>query len=157
RLPDIIAVEEIENLTVLQAIATQVNNDAIADGLSNPNYVAYLVEGNDIGGIDVGFLVKQARVAGVDGTQVGKDATYIDPNNNQPALLNDRPSLVLRAIPQSATGAKQPITVIVNHLRSLNGVEDVTDGRVRAKRRAQAEFLANYIQSRQTADPNELI
>ncbi|HYX42094.1 MAG TPA: hypothetical protein VE821_10375, partial [Pyrinomonadaceae bacterium] len=30
-------------------------------------------------------------------------------------------------------------------------------GRVRAKRRAQAEFLANYIQSRQMADPTERI
>jgi uncharacterized repeat protein (TIGR01451 family) len=43
-------------------------------------------------------------------------------------------------------------------LRSLNGVDDPTDGpRVRAKRRAQAEFLANLIQARQVADPNERI
>src|SRR5262249_476624 len=40
----------------------------------------------------------------------------------------------------------------------LNGVDDPVDGnRVRTKRRAQAEFLANLIQTRQTANPNERI
>ncbi len=49
-------------------------------------------------------------------------------------------------------------------MRSLSGVDDPapngsgTEGsRVRAKRRAQAEFLANHIQSRQTANPVERI
>src|SRR5439155_8739577 len=51
-----------------------------------------------------------------------------------------------------------PITVIVNHLRSLSGLDDhVYGNRVRTKRRAQAEYLANLIQSRQTADPSERI
>ena len=50
-----------------------------------------------------------------------------------------------------------PVTVIVNHLRSLSDVDSLTDGRVRAKRLAQAEFLANLIQSRQAADPHERI
>jgi hypothetical protein len=50
------------------------------------------------------------------------------------------------------------VTVIVNHLRSLSGVDDPADGnRVRSKRRAQAEFLANLIQARQATDPNEHI
>jgi surface protein with Ig-like domain len=50
------------------------------------------------------------------------------------------------------------VTVIVNHLRSLSGIDDAADGgRVRAKRRAQAEFLANYIQGRQAAQPGERI
>ena len=48
--------------------------------------------------------------------------------------------------------------MIVNHLRSLSGVDDPADGdRVRTKRRAQAEYLANLIQSRQAADPTERI
>ncbi len=52
-----------------------------------------------------------------------------------------------------------PVTVIVNHLRSLIDVElsNATGARVRAKRAAQAEFLANYIQSRQEANPAERI
>ncbi len=159
RYPDILGVEEMENLTTLQAVAAKVNADAIAAGDPNPSYQAYLSEGNDIGGIDVGFLVKGApRVHVLDVTQYNKDETYIDPNTNQPALLNDRPSLILRATIQPPSGSAFPITVIVNHLRSLSGVDDPADGnRVRTKRRAQAESLANLIQSRQTADPNEHI
>ena len=158
RSPDIIGVEEMENLTTLQAVAAKVNNDAIAAGDPNPNYQAYLEEGNDIGGIDSGFLVKASRVTVIDVTQEGKATTYIDPNNNQPALLNDRPPLILRATIQPSTGLPLPVTVIVNHLRSLSGVDDPADGnRVRTKRRAQAEFLANLIQARQSANPNEHI
>src|SRR5262249_43936947 len=158
RYPDILGVEEMENLSTLQSVADKVNNDAVGAGDPNPNYVPYLVEGNDVGGIDVGFLVKSTRVSVVDVTQEGKTATYIDPNTGTPALLNDRPSLVLRAT--VTVGANPPfaITVIVNHLRSLSGVDDPADGnRVRTKRRAQAEFLANLIQTRQTNDPTEHI
>ncbi|HWQ32941.1 MAG TPA: endonuclease/exonuclease/phosphatase family protein [Blastocatellia bacterium] len=158
RAPDIIGVEEVENLTTLQAIAGRINNDAVAAGAASPDYQAYLIEGNDPGGIDVGFLVKASRVNAVEVTQIGKDATYINPNNGQPELLNDRPPLALRATINAPAGSPFAITVIVNHLRSLNGIDDATDGnRVRTKRRAQAEYLANLVQSRQTGNPNERI
>ncbi len=157
-LPDVVGVEEMENLTTLQAVANKVNSDATAAGQTNPMYQPYLVEGNDVGGIDVGFLVKSSRVTVIDVTQVGKDATYTNPNNGTAELLNDRPPLVLRASIQPAMGAPVAFTVIVNHLRSLSSVDDPTDGnRVRTKRRAQAEYLANLIQARQTADPTEKI
>jgi uncharacterized repeat protein (TIGR01451 family) len=177
--PDVIGVEEMENLSTLQMVAAKLNSDAqTIDGLPNPNYVAYLVEGNDIGGIDVGFLVKESRVNTVSVTQVelaGCDHisgagcyTYTNPNTGGQELLNDRPSLVLQATvnrPALYGGGAIPFTVIVNHLRSLSSVDDdvtvngtgTAGSRVRAKRKAQAEFLANYIQSRQTADPNEKI
>ena len=157
--PDIIGVEEMENLTTLQALATKVNNDAVAALAPNPNYTAYLAEGNDIGGIDVGFLVKSAKVNVIDVVQYGLTTTYTDPGNGQPAILNDRPPLVLRATASSGPNAASlPVTVIVNHLRSLNGVDDPVDGnRVRTKRRAQAEYLANLIQARQVANPTENI
>src|SRR5205823_13567406 len=104
RTPDIIGVEEMENITTLQTLADKINSDAIADSQPNPNYVAYLEEGNDIGGIDVGFLVKSARVNVIDVTQEGLNSTYINPNNNQPELLNDRPPLILRATIQPLNG-----------------------------------------------------
>jgi len=157
RTPDIIGIEEMENLTALQAVANKVNNDAVAASQPNPNYQAYLVEGNDIGGIDVGFLVKSSRVTVVNVTQEGKTTTYTDPGGGT-ALLNDRPSLVLRATVTAPDTSQFAVTVIVNHLRSLNGVDDPADGnRVRTKRRAQAEFLANLIQARQVASPTERI
>ncbi|MDT7542644.1 MAG: uncharacterized protein QOE33_2548 [Acidobacteriota bacterium] len=165
--PDVIGVEEMENLSTLQAVASKINSDAQSiDGLPNPNYTAYLSEGNDVGGIDVGFLVKASRVTVVDVTQYGKDTVFTNPDSST-ALLNDRPPLVLRATMQRPGGlGALPFTVIVNHLRSLNGVDSTVAGtngwategdRVRAKRRAQAEYLANLIQARQTADPTEKI
>ncbi|MBX7220151.1 MAG: hypothetical protein K1Y36_09415 [Blastocatellia bacterium] len=162
RTPDVVGVIEMEDLKTLQALATKINNDAVAASQPNPMYTAFLVEGNDVGLIDVGFLVKSSRINVVDVTQFGKTDTYINPNNGAAETLNDRPPLVLRAtVPTAGNFA---FTVIVNHLRSLNGVDDDTpDGtgtagtRVRAKRRAQAEFLANLIQARQLADPTERI
>src|SRR5205085_9551090 len=165
--PDVIGVEEMENLTTLQSVAAKVNSDAqMIDGLPNPNYQAYLVEGNDVGGIDVGFLVKESRVTTVDVTQFGKNTLFTNPDSST-ALLNDRPPLVLRAtIARPDSLGTLPFTVIVNHLRSLSNVDSTAAGtngwategdRVRNKRRAQAEFLANLIQSRQMADPTEKI
>jgi uncharacterized protein len=177
--PDVIGVEEMENLSTLQQVAAKINSDAqTIDGLPNPNYVAYLSEGNDVGGIDVGFLVKESRVTTVDVTQIELAGcnrntpttcyTYTNPNTGGQELLNDRPPLVLRATvnrPALYGGGAVPFTVIVNHLRSLSSIDDDTTvngsgtegSRVRAKRKAQAEFLANLIQSRQTSDPNEKI
>ncbi|MDX1983581.1 MAG: Calx-beta domain-containing protein, partial [Bryobacteraceae bacterium] len=132
RLPDVIGVQEVENLAVLQAVAARL-----------PGYEAHLAEGNDVGGIDVGFLVKTSRVTVLDVIQEGK----------QDAALHDRPPLVLRAAAKRAdSDSALPFTVIVNHLRSLI---DIEDPRVRAKRRAQAEFLANLIAARQKANPAE--
>lgn len=148
RMPDILAAEEIENLSTLEAIAAKVNADAVAAGLPNPAYSAHLFEGNDPGGIDVGFLVKTSRVDIVSVTQEGKATQFNNPATGRDETLNDRPPVVLVA---SIRGGATPlrVTVIGNHLRSLTDIESPTDGaRVRAKRRAQAEFLAGMVQAR---------
>jgi predicted extracellular nuclease len=156
KTPDVIGAIEIENLSTLQTLAAKVNADAVAAAQPDPDYQAYLVEGNDVGGIDVGFLVKSARVNVIGVTQYGKTTTYINPNNGLPELLNDRPPLVLNgSFNKPGCATPYPFTVIINHLRSLNAVDDPVDGnRVRTKRRAQAEYLANLIQGFQTADPS---
>jgi predicted extracellular nuclease len=157
--PDVIGVAEVENLATLQAIATKVNADAVAAAQPDPMYLAYLTEGNDVGGIDVGFLVKSSRINTTSVTQFGKTETYINPNTGLPETLFDRPPLVLMASITKA-GCSTPIsfTVVINHLRSLNGIADATEGpRARAKRKAQAEYLANFLQGRQTADATEKI
>jgi predicted extracellular nuclease len=158
RSPDIIGFEEVENLSTLQTIAATVNADTVANGGADPQYVAYLEEGNDIGGIDVGLLVKSSRVNVLEVQQYGKDEMYVNPLNHQPELLNDRPPLLLRATVHTGVYDDATITVIANHLRSLNGVDDPADGpRVRAKRLAQAEYLARLIQDRQSANAAEHI
>jgi hypothetical protein len=156
RAPDIIGVQEVENLATLQALADRINADAASAAIQ---YSAYLVEGNDVGGIDVGFLVNTARVAVLDVTQAGKTETFTNPNNGMQEILNDRPPLVLRAEILAPQPPNTPVTVIVNHLRSFIDIESPTaaGNRVRHKRRAQAEYLANFVQSRQAANPDEFI
>ncbi|HUQ50344.1 MAG TPA: lamin tail domain-containing protein, partial [Terriglobales bacterium] len=150
--PDIIGVEEMENLSTLQALAGRINSDAVAAGGVDPQYQAYLEEGNDPGGIDVGFLVKSSRVTVNSVMQFGLDEQFVDPSDGSLDLLNDRPPLVLNATVSRQNAPNLVLSVIVNHMRSLNDVETLP--RVRAKRRAQAEYLANLIQAAQSADPN---
>jgi uncharacterized protein len=153
RSPDVIGFQEVENLNTLQAIATKV----AADG--GPTYTAFLAEGNDIGGIDVGFLYKSTvTVSSV--TQEGSATQYTSPCTNNLETLNDRPPVVLRGTTTKG-GKTMDLVVIVNHLRSLNGIDEETpctlstDGqRVRVKRAKQAEFLASLTQTEQTANPN---
>lgn len=160
RMPDVLGVMEVENHSTLQAIAARVNADALGAGEPNPGYVAYLEEGNDPGGIDVGFLVKSSRVDVGSVEQIGKDALYFDVEHGELDLLNDRPPLVLRgAVHRQPGDSVFPVTVIVNHLRSLNGMTDsgLPGERVRDKRRLQAEFLANYIQVLQSSHSEDRI
>lgn len=143
--PDVLAVQEVENLTALSDVAARILADDPA-----LVYTAYLLEGNDIGGIDVGFLVRDTvRVDSV--TQFGKDDTYVFNGNTD--ILNDRPPLVLRGA-YTGNGAAFPITVIAVHQRSLSGIDGNSSNaqRVRAKRWEQAFRLSQLIQSLQTSE-----
>jgi predicted extracellular nuclease len=138
--PDVLAVSEVEDLTTLEDLAARLN----ADG---GDYTAYLIEGNDIGGIDVGFLVRDA--VSVDSvTQIGANDTWTAPGETSPELLNDRPPLLLTGS-YTGNGEPFPIAVIAVHQRSLIDVE--TSQRVRAKREEQATRLASAIASMQDA------
>jgi len=157
-LPAIVGVQEVENLATLQALAATLNRDARDARELKPRYEAYLEEGNDPGGIDVGFLVDRARVEVLQVTQQGRADSFRNPVNGRSELLNDRPPLVLRARVLGPGGVNPLITVIVIHLRSLIDIEHHSDGaRVRAKRAAQAEFLAALIDRRLRDDPSEQI
>lgn len=155
RAPDILGVVEVENLAALQTLADRLNTDALVEGQPQLSYQAWLEEGNDIGGIDSGFLVNTARISVVTVTQVGKEATYTNPANGQSTILNDRPPLVLSTtVPRPGSTNPLHVIVILSHLRSLSGIDDATDGsRIRAKRLAQAEYLASLVQERQNATP----
>lgn len=153
--PDIIALEEVENETVAADIATQISNDAVAAGETDPQYqpygsgTTYAPYTNDVGGISVGFLVKQSTVNALSVTQYGANELFIDPRDNSTEqILNDRPPLVLHAGIRRSGATDYPITVIVNHLRSLSGENSSSTGTyVRRKKELQAEYLANLIQN----------
>jgi predicted extracellular nuclease len=170
--PDIIGVAEVENGSTLAALAAKINADAVANSQPDPLYTPWLVEGNDIGGIDVGFLVKQAIVYGsiprvaVNALTQELDGTlFVNPDLST-EILNDRPPLVLQATIHHPNTTSFPVVVIVNHMRSLSDVASTAAGsngwvtvgeRVRAKRLAQAVDLAGLVQARQTANPAERI
>jgi hypothetical protein len=142
--PDILAVQEVENLGVLPDAASRINAD-------DPSvvYTPYLLEGNDIGGIDVGFLVRDTvEVDSIE--QFGKDDLF--EFNGTTAQLNDRPPLVLHGA-YVGNGSPFPITVIAVHQRSLSGIDGSDGPRIRAKRFEQALRLSQFIQELQDADP----
>jgi uncharacterized protein (TIGR03437 family) len=120
RSPEIIGVVEVENLAVLQELAREAGD-----------YDAFLAEGNDPGGIDVGVLVRRDRVTVQSFSQEGKSARI---GND---ILNDRPPVILRVNVRSV-----PVVVVVNHLRSLINADSPVVAR---KRRLQAEFLFNLL------------
>jgi uncharacterized repeat protein (TIGR01451 family) len=164
RHPDIIGVQEVENLSALQDIATHVNAQL------GPQYAAYLIEGNDVSGIDVGFLVKTTeesggppRVSVNTVTQQLAGTLAVNPDSST-ELLWERPPLMLEATVNRSGAASWPVVVIVAQHRGTEDIDNRQPGsngwptlgdRVRARRLEQAESLADYVQSRQTATPGE--
>src|SRR5687768_16974628 len=156
-LPDIVGTIEISSLAALQALAVEIEN------ISTVHYEARLL--GTTGTQQVGFLIKTSRIqidsvvqdelAGCVGTAATCN-TFIDPTTGLPALLNDRPPLVLRATVDALTLNPRQVIVVVNHTRSFIDVElDNAEGRrVRAKRKAQSEFLADLLQELQSDNPN---
>ncbi|MDJ0710959.1 MAG: lamin tail domain-containing protein [Woeseiaceae bacterium] len=138
--PDILGVQEVESLKVLEDLAAEVN--ALRPWA---RYQAFLIEGNDRGSIDVGFLVRKWRVWFPRVEQLGAQETYITPVSNELDLLHDRPPLVLRG-----WAGFMPITVMVVHNRSLGGIDGSDGPRVRTKRFEQAQSIAQKVQDLQS-------
>jgi predicted extracellular nuclease len=158
KLPDVLGTEEVENLTVLQALAAKLTAD------SGVPYTARLEEGNDIGGIDVGFLVRTDRVTINTVTQLGKTMTWNDPTGSPTALLHDRPPLLLEAS-FTGGGGNLPFAVMVVHPKSRSCVDAPTGStcvqadvdRNRQKRFLQGKYHAEQIQAFQQAHPGTIL
>ena len=150
-LPDVLGVVEVENLGVLQILATRITAD------SGVTYAAYLEEGNDGGGIDVGYLVRSDRISNVVVTQLDASETWLDPDDGQLDTLHDRPSLKLEG-----TFDGQAFATIVVHPKSRSCVDapsgsNCTQANVdrnRLKRFTQAKSIAARVQAEQVAQPN---
>jgi hypothetical protein len=150
--PDIVALEEVENQSVASDIANQINTDA---GIANL-YTAYSTDNTnfytqDGTGISVGFLVKNSTVTSLGLTQVGQKESFTPTGATSPITLNDRPWLSLSAGIKRGTSKDYPVTVIVNHMKSLSGVNSTTSTSTRQKKEFQAEEVAKYIQTLQAA------
>ena len=156
--PDLVGCEEIENLAVLTDLAKKISADAIAAGQEDPKYTPYLFLATDGTAINTGVLVKSTRVTTVRAEQFGLTTTFTNSGGSQ-ATLNDRTPLVLHAGIKRSAGPDYPVTFIVVHQRSLINVDDPTStgATVRLKREAQAEYLANLVQSYQAAGEHVIV
>ncbi|MEZ5308256.1 MAG: hypothetical protein R2684_14015 [Pyrinomonadaceae bacterium] len=157
-LPDVLGIVEIENKEVLDKLAARVNSEAEAENGSNPGYVAYLEESNDLRGIDVGFLVKSSKIKVNRTEQLAKKLKLKHKDANPDETLFSRPPFLGEFEATRKDGTPFKFTVIVNHFKSYRGIDDPRDGdRVRNKKRLQAEFVAKTVVDRQTANPEERI
>lgn len=143
--PTIIALQEIENISVLQDLATAINN------AGGPNYISTMVEGNDVGGINVAYMYQAGSLSNVVVTQLGKNE--INPFDS--SLLHDRPPLRLEADVLLSEGT-QPLNLLVVHMRSRSSIDSSSDGdRVRNKRLNQANSVALMVEGILNEDPDK--
>ena len=153
-LPDVLGVVEVENLAVLQQLAAKIATD------HGVTYTAYLEEGNDPGGIDVGFLVRGDRITDSVVTQLDKNEMWFDPDDNAMDELHDRPTLRLEANFQG-----EPFTVFVVHPKARSCVDRPTGStctqanvdRNRLKRFNQARSIATRVQEIQQQDSDRAV
>lgn len=130
--PDVVALQEVENIEVLQAIAA-------VNELTPYAYQPVLEEGTDQRGIDVGYLVRSDRVEVVEVRQYAE---------NQGVYT--RPPLLLRVRPK-AGGAD--VYLINNHFTSMSGgVEESEPRRV-----LQAQGNLSIVEELREADPNAAV
>jgi predicted extracellular nuclease len=151
--PDVVAVQEVENLATLSALASQISSDATANSQTDPVYVAY-VGTDDSNGLANGFMVKSTKL-NVTGTPVTLSTTtsYSDPaTGSQP--IWDEPPFLLTASVKRGTAAAYPVDVVSAEFYPATNIDSMTvsgsstvGASVRAKRKAQAEALAGGIQS----------
>ncbi len=144
--PDIIFLQEIENIESVQAIANKMNTDD-----PSHTYSAYLEIGNDVGGIDIGILTKETVSNPPNITQLG--ATEVLQFGNTGRLLHDRPPLLINAIITKA-GVSQEVNVLGVHMRSRSGITGSQRTRIRHKHLEQALSVANMVQNIQTLSPS---
>ncbi len=129
--PVIVALQEVENIGVLQDLA---GRSLLADYHYNP----YLLEGNDSRGIDVGYLVRDDRAT-------VEDFAILD----APNALFSRPPLMLQATVHLDSGDEQLI-LLNNHFLSLSAGELQTE----AVRNNQAAWNAGLVDRLSSENPD---
>ncbi|MCW8869867.1 MAG: hypothetical protein OQK49_04120, partial [Proteobacteria bacterium] len=145
--PLILGVQEVENLNVMNDLASAISFTG------GPSYISVLVDGNDVGGIDVAYFFNADSVTNVSIDQLGKTEIF----TYDGSLLHDRPPLQLSADIMLDQGL-MPVEVLNVHMRSRGGIDDVGDGdRVRNKRLAQAQSVAQMVEDIETDSPNAAV
>jgi DNA/RNA endonuclease YhcR with UshA esterase domain len=129
--PVIIALQEVENLTILENLA--------AHELILPyHYHPFLIEGSDSRGIDVGYLIRSDRAEVLELQQF-----------NAPQGLTSRPPLMVKV--EITTDADRiTLYAVNNHFTSMSGGEAATEPR----RIAQAAWNVTILEEILAEDPD---
>jgi len=130
RLPDIVALQEIENRNVLNHIVTAV---AAKTGIE---YQVVILEGNDISGINIAYLVKPGLIV-KSARQLYKDERL----SYDASRLFSRPPLYIQVCKDS-----ECLSMLNLHLRSMRGIRSSSSAeRVKQKRLEQASRIASWV------------
>lgn len=128
--PHILVVQEVDTLAMLEALAEQISNDG------GPRYQPLLLEGNDQSGIDVAMLYRSPVKPGVV-------QALFSTEQRSGSWLFSRPPLHVEILEPF------PFELVALHLRSGHGLNEAAQqGRVRDKRRAQAQRIRDWSLSR---------
>jgi hypothetical protein len=132
--PDLIVVEEMENLETLQSF-----DDQYLGGV----YKAFLTVGNDQRGINIGFLVKKDLPLQVT-LETHKDETWVDPTSGATEKLfsRDAPALLVRREGDRADSTPALI-FIGNHAKSQR--DRPNDPKSTIMRTAQMKAIASLV------------
>jgi len=172
KTPDILGLAGVENKSALADLASAVNakdGNLLFPGscASDPGYKGYMLPGSSTR--NLGFLVSTAtvrpgvaRVAVQSVSQLGAAATFHNRDGSTEAL-SERPALLMVAKINGADGRSETVSVVASHLAALEGDLSAAGSKgwatvgdyLRAKRAAQAGYLAGWIQARQSANPAE--
>ncbi|MFT5399638.1 MAG: endonuclease/exonuclease/phosphatase family metal-dependent hydrolase [Planctomycetota bacterium] len=139
QLPDVIALQEVENLNVLQQLADSIKSS------HGVHYRSALIPGLDISGINTGFLINSTfQLNKLEQLFVAQNV----PGKDQP--LFTRPPLLVELCRYNNC-----VTVINLHLRSMRGIDSrKSSKRVAEKRLHQAETLARWVDRYQQVNPS---
>ena len=129
--PDVVALQNVENATILTELATAVTA-AVGGGAV---YQGHLVEGTSPDGLDQAFLVNTSRISGV--------SVSVPTELNVSALFTMPPLLL------EATYGTTSFAVLNVHIDDRTGV-DSGNAAARQRRFDQAEAIAEHVQTLQS-------
>jgi hypothetical protein len=161
--PTLVAVQEVESLDVLNALAA-------TPELAPYGYGAVLLEGFDPRGIDVGLLYRRDRATVESVTQRNACTTeqlgFADGEARCSSqgdgvidgyYLTARPPLVVSLTIRNAAGTgATPLALIVNHFKAQGGDDPAGQGFV-ARRTAEAHLVAGIVNELLAANPDAAI
>ncbi|QWF16202.1 lamin tail domain-containing protein [Lysobacter capsici] len=161
RLPDIVAFSGFENAALLQRLADLSNQRAVADGRGDPLYRPVSIDTPDPLQTQIGFLVRSdqrllaPRVVVERSQQLGRDSLISLPWGESLRLF-EQPPLAMDVSVYGNRGRFDARVVLIKLAPIAGSEADSRDGeRLRLRRHAQAEFIAQWTQQHQL-DENAL-